>query len=98
VVRGLKEGGVSVVIVSHDLDEVAEVADRVCVLEGGEVRAAGTPEEVFYAAADGPSPFAPATVRTASLLRGAHPEVGRPVRYGETLAALRGLLEGQAWA
>jgi energy-coupling factor transport system ATP-binding protein len=95
VVRGLREGGVSVVMVSHDLDEVAEVADRVCVLDNGEVRAVGTPREVFYAAAGAPAPpLAPATVRTASVLRGTHPEVGRPVRYGETLTALRGLLGG----
>jgi energy-coupling factor transport system ATP-binding protein len=88
VVRGLREAGTSVVMVSHDLDEVAEVADRVCVLEEGEVRAAGAPGEVFYAR----PAEAPATVRTASLLRGSHPEVGRPVRFDETLAALRGLL------
>jgi energy-coupling factor transport system ATP-binding protein len=88
VVRGLRESGTSVVTVSHDLDEVAEVADRVCVLEGGEVRAVGTPEEVFYAH----PAEAPATVRVVSLLRDSHPEVGRPVRFDETLTALKGLL------
>jgi energy-coupling factor transport system ATP-binding protein len=87
VVRGLRDAGTSVVMVSHDLDEVAEVADRVGVLERGELRAVGTPEEVFYAR----PAEAPATVRVASLLRGPHPEVGRPVRFDETLAALRGL-------
>ena len=88
VVRSLRESGTSVVMVSHDLDEVAEVADRVCVLEGGEVRAAGTPEEVFYAH----PAEAPATVRVVSLLRGSYPGLGRPVRLGETLAALKGLV------
>jgi energy-coupling factor transport system ATP-binding protein len=91
VVRGpakLRRGGTSVVMVSHDLDEVGEVADRVCVLEGGEVRAIGPAEEVFYAY---PGP-APATVRTISLLRDSHPEIGRPVRFEETLGALRSLL------
>ena len=88
VVRALKSAGTSVVMVSHDLDEVVEVADRVCVLDGGEVRALGRPEDVFYGEAGAP---APATVRTVSLLREAHPEVGRPVRFAETLAALRGL-------
>jgi energy-coupling factor transport system ATP-binding protein len=88
VVRGLREAGTSVVMVSHDLDEVAEVADRVCVLEGGEVRAVGTPEEVFYAR----PARAPATVRVTSLLRDSHPEIGRPVRFDETLTALKGLL------
>jgi energy-coupling factor transport system ATP-binding protein len=88
VVRSLREAGTSVVMVSHDLDEVAEVADRVCVLERGELRAAGRPEEVFYARPT----EAPATVQVASLLREPHPEIGRPVRFGETLEALRGLL------
>ena len=93
VVRGLRAGGVSVVFVSHDLDEVAEVADRVCVLESGRVRDLGPPAVVFYASGGDADPaFAPATVRTVSLLRESHPEVGRPVRYEETLAALRNLL------
>ncbi|MDQ3376908.1 MAG: ATP-binding cassette domain-containing protein [Actinomycetota bacterium] len=83
VVR-LKASGMTVVFVSHDLDEVAEVADRVCVLEGGEVRAVGPPAEVFYA---DPS-MAPETVRVAAALGEACPAVGRPVRYRETLAAL----------
>ena len=93
VVRGLRDEGVSAVFVSHDLDEVGEVADRVCVLQNGEVKAVGTPAEVFYASSGtADSALAPSTVRTVSLLRGSHPEVGSPVRYGETLAALRGLL------
>jgi energy-coupling factor transport system ATP-binding protein len=87
VVRRLREAGTSIVMVSHDLDEIAEVADRVCVLEGGEVRAVGATAEVFYARLE----QAPATVRVASLLRAPHPEVGRPVRFDETLAALKGL-------
>lgn len=88
VVRGLREREVSVVLVSHDLDEVAEVADRVCILERGEVRATGTPEEVFYA---NPG-MAPATVRVVSRMEEPRLDAGRPVRYGETLEALKGLL------
>jgi energy-coupling factor transport system ATP-binding protein len=88
VVRSLREGGTSVVMVSHDLDEVAEVAERVCVLEGGEVRAVGPPKEVFYARPT----EAPVTVQTISLLRSSHPQIGRPVRFEETLATLKGLL------
>ena len=93
IVRGLRDGGVSVVLVSHDLDEVAEVADRVCVLDDGELKAVGAPREVFYAPREAAGAvLAPSTVRTISFLRESHPEVGRPVRYAETLAALRGLL------
>jgi energy-coupling factor transport system ATP-binding protein len=89
VVRSLREGGTSVVMVSHALDEVAEVADRVCLLEAGEVRATGAPAEVFYAR----PAQAPATVRVVSLLQDSYPGIGRPVRLAETLAALKGLLE-----
>jgi energy-coupling factor transport system ATP-binding protein len=89
VVRSLREGGTSVVMVSHDLDEVAEVADRVCLLDGGKVQDVGTPAEVFYAL----PAQAPATVRVVSLLQDSYPGLGRPVRLGETLAALKGLLE-----
>lgn len=88
VVRGLRSAGVSVVLVSHDLDEVAEVADRVCVLEGGGVRALGAPADVFY----GHASMAPATVRVVGPLRASFPEIGEPVRFDETLAALRRLL------
>ena len=85
LVGRLNASGMTVVLVSHDLDEVAEVADRVCVLDGGEVRSVGSPADVFY----GDAQPAPATVRVAAALGGDHPEVGRPVRYQETLAALR---------
>ena len=88
VIRGLKERGTSVVLVSHDLDEVSEVADRVCVMENGEVRTLGGPAEVFYSDPG----VAPVTVRTVTLLKEACPEVGDPVRMEETLVALKALL------
>ena len=87
LILDLRRAGTSVVLVSHDLDEVAEVADRVCVLQRGKVRAVGTPAEVFY----GDPALAPATVRVVSLLRASRPDLGTPVRFEETLAALRAL-------
>jgi len=87
LIRHLRNAGVSVVLVSHDLDEVAEVADRVCALHEGKVHAIGTPAEVFY----GDPALAPATVRVASLLKEARPEIGVPVRFDETLDALKAL-------
>ena len=85
LIRGLKAAGISVVLVSHDLEEVAEATDRVYVMERGAVRAVGTPAEVFYRVAD----LAPPTVQTVLALGEAHRGVGRPVRFRETLAALR---------
>ena len=87
LIRGLREAGISVVLVSHDLDEVAEVADRVCALHEGRVRAVATPAQVFY---EDPTQ-APATVQVASLLKESRPEIGSPVRFEDTLAALRSL-------
>lgn len=89
VLRGLRDGGGSVVLVSHDLDEVAEAADRVCLLEDGRVKALGSPEEVFYSEPD----MRPATVRVAALVGERRPLVGRPVTYAKTLGSLRALLE-----
>ena len=90
VLRGLRDGGGSVVLVSHDLDEVAEAADRVCLLEDGRVKALGGPAEVFYAEPE----LRPATVRVAALVGEREPGVGRPVTYAQTLRSLRALLEG----
>ncbi|MBD0253120.1 MAG: energy-coupling factor transporter ATPase [Rubrobacter sp.] len=87
LIRNLRRAGISVVLVSHDLDEVAEVSDRVCALQGGMVRAVGTPAEVFY----NDTGLAPATVRVISLLKESQPGIGTPVRFDETLAALRSL-------
>jgi energy-coupling factor transport system ATP-binding protein len=87
LIRHLRDAGVSVVLVSHDLDEVAEVADRVCALHDGRVRAIGIPATVFY----GDPELAPTTVKVASLLKASRPEVGEPVRFEETIAALNAL-------
>jgi energy-coupling factor transport system ATP-binding protein len=42
-----KERELTVVLVSHSMEEVARFADRLFVLSEGELRKAGTPEEVF---------------------------------------------------
>ena len=89
VLRGLRDEGGSVVLVSHDLDEVAEAADRVCLLEDGRAKAIGGPAEVFYAEPE----MRPATVRVASSVGEREPRVGRPVTYARTLRSLRALLE-----
>ncbi len=46
VFRRLLDAGVTIVLIEHDLDFVARVADRVVVLHGGKVVESGTPEEV----------------------------------------------------
>ena len=80
----------SVVLVSHDLDEVAEVADRVCVMEEGRVRAVGRPAEVFYERPE----LAPATVRVVCELRRRGVAMDPVVGYEATLRALKELQAG----
>ena len=46
VFRRLVEAGMTIVLIEHDLDFVARVADRVIVLHGGRVVESGTPAEV----------------------------------------------------
>ncbi|MBX4938581.1 ABC transporter ATP-binding protein [Rhizobium binae] len=43
----MKKGGISGVYVSHDLAVVAQIADRIVVLKGGEAQETGTTEEIL---------------------------------------------------
>ncbi|RKS10551.1 ABC-2 type transport system ATP-binding protein [Nocardiopsis sp. Huas11] len=43
LVRGLADGGTTIVLTTHYLEEAEALADRVCVLAGGRVRALDTP-------------------------------------------------------
>ena len=44
------EMGLGLVIITHDLGVVAEVADRVVVMNAGEIVEAGTPTEIYHKA------------------------------------------------
>ncbi|WP_192247202.1 ABC transporter ATP-binding protein [Mesorhizobium silamurunense] len=46
----MKAGGIAGVYVSHDLAVVAQIADRIVVLKGGEVQETGTTAEILSAA------------------------------------------------
>lgn len=43
----LNEGGKTIIIVSHDMDEVAENCGRIALMENGKVVASGTPKDIF---------------------------------------------------
>ena len=46
-VRDLKQGGLTIVMATHEMGFAREVADRVCFLHDGVVREQGPPEQVF---------------------------------------------------
>ena len=47
IITDLNKEGLTVVFTDHDMERVAEIADRIIVLYEGEVVLIGTPEEVF---------------------------------------------------
>lgn len=47
LIKRLNDEGTTIVMVSHSMDDVARLADRVAVMNGGELFAIGTPDEVF---------------------------------------------------
>ena len=47
LIRGIHDSGVTVVMVSHSMDDVGRLCDRLFVLNKGEIAYSGTPAEVF---------------------------------------------------
>lgn len=47
LLKKLNSEGVTIVLISHSMDDVAEVADRIILINEGTVALDGTPEEVF---------------------------------------------------
>ena len=47
VMRSLAQGGMTMVVVTHEMGFAREVADRVVVMDGGSIIEEGTPDDVF---------------------------------------------------
>ena len=47
VIRNLKERGLTMIIVTHEMGFAREVADRVCFLDGGRILEEAPPDELF---------------------------------------------------
>lgn len=86
VLRQLHAGGRTIVWLCHDLDAVAELADRVISLSAGRVAGQGSPEEVF---ASSPPQTTPAIAQLSRLL-GMRTAVH--CRVADLAAALRPLI------
>ncbi len=53
LVRALRDDGVTVLLTTHAMDEAAELADDVAIIDHGQVVASGTPAELTQSGAEG---------------------------------------------
>ena len=68
VIRELRDDGVCVLVTTHDLDEAEKLADRVVIIDHGQVVGVGTPAELMTAGAGDEIRFgAPPGLDTADL-------------------------------
>lgn len=58
-ILALRDAGLAVLVVAHDLDWLARVADRIVVMEAGRIRADAPPAAILGAALAGGMPLAP---------------------------------------
>ena len=76
--RDLNDQGLTIVLVSHSMDDVAELCSRIVVLDHGVLRMQGTPDELF-------------TAQNAAELRRINLDVPRATKFALELAQ-RGLV------
>lgn len=68
LINELREGGVAVVLTTHDLDDAEALADQVIIMDHGRIVAAGSPSELTRAdASDGIRFVAPANIDVVAL-------------------------------
>jgi polar amino acid transport system ATP-binding protein len=49
LIRELAEGGMTMVVATHEMSFARDIADRVCFLDAGVILEEGTPEQIFSA-------------------------------------------------
>jgi ABC-2 type transport system ATP-binding protein len=70
LVRDLRAGGVTVLLVTHSMEEAAELCDRIAIIDRGRVRALGTPEELVQSGGAATVTSFEAVAPDLALLRG----------------------------
>ncbi len=96
LVRGLRDGGMTVLLVTRELDDFLASADQLLVLEDGRISASGTPAEVLRESGErmveSLGVWLPETAEIGLALRGmAGDEAAEiPITVQETLALLKG--------
>ena len=88
LVASLHAQGITIVMVSHSMDDLAHLADRILVLANGRQHSLGTPAEVFRRAEDlrAVGLDVPAPNRMADALRAAGMPLARPLYDLKSLA------------
>ncbi|MGD9508220.1 MAG: amino acid ABC transporter ATP-binding protein [Geminicoccaceae bacterium] len=73
VVQQLAEDGMTMIVVTHEMSFAQDISDRVVFMDGGRIRAAGSPAEIFER---------PGSERLATFLaRFGQARLGQPQRY-----------------
>ncbi|MBE9640276.1 ABC transporter ATP-binding protein [Salipiger mangrovisoli] len=80
----MQRGGIAGVYVSHDLAVVAQIADRIIVLRGGEIQEVGSAEQILHA---------PQHSYTKQLLAAFEPVPHQPIAQPEQAAKPKPILE-----
>jgi ABC-2 type transport system ATP-binding protein len=84
-IRDVRDGGATVVLVTHFMDEAEALCDRVAVMRAGRIVAAGTPAELIDRHARATTvTFTPPVTLDATAL-GALPAVDRVERHGDRI-------------
>jgi iron(III) transport system ATP-binding protein len=93
--RICKEFGLTAIYVTHDQTEALSVADRMAILEGGQIRQIGTPREVYR---NPLSKFVADFMGATNFIEGTIVQVNhRQVRVQTALREFDGTLGGNAW-
>jgi energy-coupling factor transporter ATP-binding protein EcfA2 len=90
-VMGLNREGMTVILATHEIDVLAECASRIVLMDDGQVRATGSPDEVFakLELLEKVGLAAPQVTQLAQKLRGEGIDLGKlPVRVCEAFDLL----------